>query len=222
MFQAPRKAKRLYFDVIPKAVDEYVTFVDKFAAMDEAQKLTNPVFHIHNGDVPQSASPVSFALLLNLVSASNAENKDVLWGFIDTYAPGTTAETHPFLDRLTDYALAYYRDFVAPNKTYRAASEVEKTALDDLLARLEALPQNADGETIQTEVYATGMAHFEENLRGWFQALYEILWGKARARALVLLPRFTACKKPVRLSRRVVTANCCRLRNPAISALWGR
>jgi lysyl-tRNA synthetase class 1 len=184
MFQAPRKAKRLYFDVIPKAVDEYITFVDKFAAMETAQQLTNPAFHIHNGHVPDSASPVSFALLLNLVSASNAENKQVLWGFIDTYAPGTTAETHPFLDRLTDYALAYYRDFVAPNKTYRAASAEEKTALDDLLARLQALPETANGETIQTEVYATGMAHFEENLRGWFQALYEVLLGQSQG------PRF--------------------------------
>ena len=178
MFQAPRKAKRLYFDVIPKAVDEYITFVDKFAAMETAQQLTNPAFHIHNGNVPDSASPVSFALLLNLVSASNAENKQVLWGFIDTYAPGTSAETHPFLDRLTDYALAYYRDFVAPHKTYRAADEAEKTALSDLYERLSALPENADGETIQTEIYAVGMAHFEEDLRGWFQTLYQILLGQ--------------------------------------------
>ena len=184
MFQNPRKAKRLFFDVIPKAVDEYITFVDKYAAMDEAQKLTNPAHHIHNGAVPDSASPVSFALLLNLVSASNAENKDVLWGFIDTYAPGTNAETHPFLDHLTDYALAYYRDFVAPHKTYRAASAEEEIALRDLLARLESLPPSADGETIQTEVYAAGMAHFEDNLRGWFQALYEILLGQSQG------PRF--------------------------------
>ena len=184
MFQNPRKAKRLYFDVIPKAVDEYITFVDKYAAMDTPQKLTNPAHHIHNGDVPESASPVSFALLLNLVSASNAENKDVLWGFIDTYAPGTTPQSHPLLDRLTDYALAYYRDFVAPSKTYRSATGAEKAAMQELLTRLQALPQDADGETIQTEVYAVGMAHFEDNLRGWFQALYEILLGQSQG------PRF--------------------------------
>lgn len=184
MFQAPRKAKRLYFDVIPKAVDEYISFVEKFGAMDEAQKLSNPAHHIHNGEVPETASPVSFALLLNLVSASNANNKETLWGFIDTYAPGTTAQTHPFLDRLTDYALAYYRDFVAPSKTYRAVEEAERVAMQDLLARLKALPQNADGETIQSEVYAVGMVHFEENLRGWFQALYEILLGQSQG------PRF--------------------------------
>ena len=183
-FQAPRKAKRLYFDVIPKAVDEYVTFVEKYAAMDEAQKLTNPAYHIHDGAVPTGASPVSFALLLNLVSASNANTKETLWGFIETYAPGTSAASHPFLDRLTDYALAYYRDFVAPQKTYRTATAEEKTAMQDLLARFEKLPKEADGETIQSEVYAVGMAHFEDNLRGWFQALYEILLGQSQG------PRF--------------------------------
>ena len=184
MFQSPRKAKRLYFDVIPKAVDEYITFVDKYGAMDETQKLTNPAFHIHNGAVPDGASPVSFALLLNLVSASNANDKETLWGFIGNYAPGTTAEHFPLLDRLTDYALAYYRDFVAPNKTYRAATAEEKAAMDALVEKLRALPQDADGETIQSEVYAVGMAHFEENLRGWFQALYEILLGQSQG------PRF--------------------------------
>ena len=184
MFQAPRKAKRLHFDVIPKAVDEYITFVDKYAAMDDTQKLTNPAYHIHNGEVPDSASPVSFALLLNLVSASNAENKQVLWGFIDSYAAGVTAQTHPFLDRLTDYALTYYRDFVAPNKTYRAATDDERVALQDLHDKLSALAADADGETIQTEIYAVGKAHFDDNLRDWFQALYEILLGQSQG------PRF--------------------------------
>jgi len=184
MFQNPRKAKRLHFDVIPKAVDEYITFVDKYAAMDEAQRLTNPAHHIHNGQVPSALSPVSFALLLNLVSASNAENKQVLWGFIDTYAPGTSAQTHPFLDGLTDYALTYYRDFVAPHKTYRAATAEETLALEELLQKLKALPETADGELIQTEIYAVGKAHFDENLRGWFQALYEILLGQSQG------PRF--------------------------------
>ena len=184
MFQSPRKAKRLYFDVIPKAVDEYVTFVDKYAGLEAAQKLASPAHHIHNGDVPDSASPVSFALLLNLVSASNADNKETLWGFIGTYAPGVTAATHPFLDRLTDYALAYYRDFVAPQKTYRAATEEEAAAMRALAERLAAMPADADGETVQSEVYAVGMAHFEDNLRGWFQALYEILLGQSQG------PRF--------------------------------
>ena len=184
MFQSPRKAKRLFFDVIPKAVDEYLTFIEKYDGLEDTQKLTSPPFHIHNGQPPAEASPVSFALLLNLVSASNAENKQVLWGFIDTYAPGTTAESHPFLDKLTDYALAYYRDFVEPTKSYRSATDTERVAMTELLQKLEALPADSDGETIQTEIYAVGKAHFEENLRGWFQALYEILLGQSQG------PRF--------------------------------
>lgn len=184
MFQSPRKAKRLFFDVIPKAVDEYLTFIDKYDGLEDAQKLTSPPFHIHNGQPPAEASPVSFALLLNLVSASNAENKDVLWGFIGTYAPGVSAQTHPFLDQLTDYALTYYRDFVSPQKSYRAANDAERAAIAELLGKLEALPADSDGETIQTEIYAVGKAHFEDNLRGWFQALYEILLGQSQG------PRF--------------------------------
>ena len=184
MFQNPRKAKRLFFDIIPKAVDEYLTFLDKYEALEDAQKLSSPPFHIHNGQPPTQGTPVTFALLLNLVSASNAENKDVLWGFIDTYAPGTTAQTHPLLDRLTDYALTYYRDFVAPKKSYRLASDAERAAMVELLEKLEALPSDSDGESIQTEIYAVGKAHFEEELRGWFQALYEILLGQSQG------PRF--------------------------------
>ena len=178
MFQSPRKAKRLYFDIIPKAVDEYITFVDKLPEQTVDQQLTNPTWHIHAGAQASSGSPVSFALLLNLVSASNAENKEVLWGFIGNYAPGVSAQSHPFLDRLTDYALVYYRDFVAPNKNFRAPSEDERAALADLAEKLAALDAAADAETIQSEVYAVGKAHFEDNLRGWFQTLYQVLLGQ--------------------------------------------
>ena len=190
MFQSPRKAKRLYFDIIPKAVDEYITFLDKLPEQSGDQQLTNPAWHIHAGsqasdqdgdqasDQAGSGSPVSFALLLNLVSASNAENKEVLWGFIDNYAPGVNAQSHPFLDRLTDYALVYYRDFVAPNKSFRAPSEDERAALVDLSEKFAALDEASDAETIQTEVYAVGKAYFEDNLRGWFQTLYQVLLGQ--------------------------------------------
>ena len=178
MFQSPRKAKRLYFDIIPKAVDEYITFLDKLPDQPGDQQLSNPVWHIHAGGAETTGSPVSFALLLNLVSASNAENKQVLWGFINSYAPGVTARTHPLLDRLTDYALVYYRDFVAPNKTFRAPTPEEHQALVELAEKLAGLDGQADGETIQSEVYAVGKAYFEDNLRGWFQTLYQVLRGQ--------------------------------------------
>ena len=180
MYQAPRKAKRLYFDVIPKAVDEYYSFVSAFQRQEDAEKLGNPAFHIHTGDVPQIELPISFALLLNLVAAANTDDRAVLWGFISRYVAGATPETHPELDRLVGYALAYFRDRVAPSLQVRAPSEQEKAAMQDLVQRLDALPADADAESYQTEVFEAGKAHGFENLRDWFKALYECLLGQSQ------------------------------------------
>ncbi len=185
MFQKPRTAKRLYFDVIPKAVDEYLAHLDGYQSQNEAERLENPAWHIHSGQVGQEGSPVSFALLLNLVSAANAETKAQLWAFIAKYAPGVTPENHPLLDRLTGYALAFYEDRVKPTKRFRPASEMERAAMLDLAARFEAFdPGETDGELIQNAVYEVGKAHGFEPLRDWFKALYEVLLGQEQG------PRF--------------------------------
>ncbi len=177
-FQKPKTAKKLYFDVIPKAADEYLSFVEAFAKQNLAEQLENPAWHIHSGAPPRNLSPISFALLTNLVSASNAESKDLLWAFIAKYAPGVTPSTHPFLDKLCNYALAYFNDFVKPTKRFREATQKERAAFEDLIARLDALPADtADGETIQNEVYAVGKEHAFEPLRDWFKGLYEVLFG---------------------------------------------
>ncbi len=181
MFQSPQKAKRLYFDVLPKAVDEYFTFVDKYHTQELADQYKNPAWHIHGGDVPAEELPVSFALLLNLVSAANAEDKTTLWGFVARYAEGANAETYPALDRLMDYAIRYYHDFVRPNKKYRLPTEQEHDGLENLKKRLEALdPQETDAEVIMTEVYSAGKDVEFENLREWFQGCYEVLLGQSQ------------------------------------------
>ena len=179
MFQKPRAAKRLYFDVIPRAVDEYLSHLESFEREeDPAKRLENPAWHIHNGQPPREEAHLSFSILLKLASACNSEDPAVLWGFISRYAPQATPENAPILDGLVGYAIAYYRDFVKPNKRYRAATAEEQAAIADLLARLEALPADAEAETIQHEVYETGKAQGYENLRDWFKALYEILFGE--------------------------------------------
>jgi len=178
MFQKPRTAKRLYFDVIPRNVDDYYTFLDKYEGEETDQQLANPVWHIHNGTPPRVDLPVGFSMLLNLVSASNSEDSAVLWGFISRYAPGATPESHPELDRLVGYAIRYFHDFVAPAKTFRAPNDVERAALEDLDRRLAALPADADGKVIQDEVYAVGKEHPFDNLRDWFKALYQVLLGQ--------------------------------------------
>ena len=183
-FQKPRVAKKLYFDVIPKAVDEYLTFLEKYPDEELKRQVENPVWHIHGGNPPRETSPVSFALLLNLVSAANPENRDQLWGFISRYAPEASAQSHPLLDRLAGYAMAYYRDFVEPTKSYRAPNDQERAAMADLAKRLRAWGAPADQGEPQTLTFSVGKEHAFENLRGWFQALYEVLLGQSQG------PRF--------------------------------
>ena len=180
MYQQPKRARRLFFDAIPKATDEYLTFLGKAGEQAAAELAENPVWHIHEGRPPAQATPLSFSLLLNLASVANAEEKGILWGFISRYAPEATPASHPLLDRLADHAIAYYRDFVKPAKAYRAPGDAERAALEDLASVLAAMPAGASGEEIQSEIYAVGKRHNFENLRDWFRALYEILLGQSQ------------------------------------------
>jgi lysyl-tRNA synthetase class 1 len=175
MYNKPQSAKRLYFDVIPRAVDEYVGNLDKLRAETEP---ANPAWHIHAGRLPNHAgSPISFAMLLNLASVVNADSPDILWGFIRRYAPGASSETQPLLDRLVDHAIAYYRDFVRPEKRYRQPSDMERAALEDLATTLAGLTDGS-AEIIQNAVFEVGKRHPFPDLRTWFGALYQILLGQ--------------------------------------------
>lgn len=181
MYQSPRKAKRLYFDVIPRAVDEYLTFLAKYQEEDEAKRLANPVWHVHGGQPPKpETAGLSFNLLLNLACACNPEDPAVLWGFISRYAKGANPQNAPLLDKLVGYAINYYQDFVRSAKQYRRATPGEHAALADLAKSLQALPAEADADAIQNLVFETGKKHGFEELRLWFQALYEILLGQSQ------------------------------------------
>jgi lysyl-tRNA synthetase class 1 len=186
MYQKPKAAKRLYFDVIPRTVDDYLQFISAYPNQEGKQKLENPVWHIHTGHPPRAELPITFALLLNLVAASNAHDKDVLWGFIRRISPGATPDEHPLLDQLAGYAVRYYEDFVAPTKVFREATEIERTALQALDKALAAAPADADAATLQNLVYEAGKTNGypKENLRQWFRAIYEVLLGSSQG------PRF--------------------------------
>jgi len=185
MFQSPKSAKSLHFGVIPRATDDWMSFVEQYKTQEPNKQIDNAVWSIHGGNPPETTSPVSFSLMMNLVGVANASNKDQLWAYFAKYLPNATPENEPLLDRLMDYALNYYEDFVKPTKVYRAPTEMEKAALLDLAARLKALPQDTtDGEVIQNEVYAVGKEHGFEPLRAWFAALYEVLLGASQG------PRF--------------------------------
>lgn len=185
MFQSPKSAKKLYFDVIPKATDEYLQQLDAFGRQEPAKQLDNPVWHIHSGKPPEQGSPVSFSLMLNLVSAADASTKEILWGFLSRYIPGASPDSQPLLDRLAGYAINYYEDFVKPTKTFRAPTDQERAAMLELLAKLKAIPAGSqDAELIQNEVFEVGKTHGFDPLRAWFQALYEVLLGQSQG------PRF--------------------------------
>ncbi len=187
MFQRPASAKKLHFDIIPKAVDEYITFAGKLAEQDDKQKLENPAWYIHDGAVPNSQhTPISFALLLNLVNAANTDDPEVLWGFIRQYSADATPENAPFLDRLVGYAIRYYKDFVLPEKQYRAPDERETKALNALAAKLETMDNGLEAEDYMTEVFSAGKdnGYDKSELRDWFQAIYEVCLGQSQG------PRF--------------------------------
>ncbi|WP_289153914.1 lysine--tRNA ligase [uncultured Salipiger sp.] len=184
MFQKPKTAKRLWWDVIPKAVDEYHQQLRAFPDQDVKAQLANPVWHIHGGDVPESKMVVPFSMLLNLASAAGAEDKDAMWGFIRRYAPEASPASHPDMDDAAGFSVRYYNDFVKPTKSFRAPDETERAAMEDLAARLRAYEGPADDEALQTLVFAVGKEHGFENLRDWFKALYEVLLGQSQG------PRF--------------------------------
>lgn len=183
-FQKPRVAKRLYFDVIPRAVDEYLTFLDRFPEEDPAARLENPVWHIHSGNPPAQSSPVSFSLLMNLVAAANPTDVSQLWSYITRYAPATSPGSHPLLDQLAGYAMKYYSDFILPEKVFRSPTEQERAALRDFSDRLKAFTDEPTSENLQTLAFSVGKDHGFANLRDWFRALYEVLLGQEQG------PRF--------------------------------
>ncbi|EJF83443.1 lysine-tRNA ligase [Bartonella elizabethae Re6043vi] len=193
MFSKPKTAKRLYFDVIPKVVDEYYAHLSAYGRQSWQERLNNPVWHIHNGCPPQVDLPVPFALLLNLVSASNAENKEVLWGFISRYAQGANAQTYPELDQLVQFALKYFDVFVKPNKKFRAADDSERATLTQIDAKLASLPETADSNMIQNALLDVARLieryqdHNKKSPEGgpgvsnvFFQMIYEVLLGQER------------------------------------------
>ncbi|HCR85948.1 MAG TPA: lysine--tRNA ligase [Alphaproteobacteria bacterium] len=180
MFNSPQKAKKLHFDVIPQHIDDYIKFSENAQKETEDKLIDNPFWHINNGEIENLNLPVSFALLVNLASACNPDNKDILWSFITRYADGVTKEKSPYLDKLAELAVKYYYDFVKPTKQYHTPNEAEKKAVLDVRAKIETLPDSLTADEIQTQIFEIGKQNgYEQNLRDWFSLLYKVLLGQA-------------------------------------------
>jgi lysyl-tRNA synthetase class 1 len=203
MFQRPTAAKRLYFDVIPRAVDDYLGFLEAYPRQTWKERLGNPVWHIHSGAPPEpevltpdgsGRATISFAMLLNLAAVSNDENPSVLWGFLRRYCPSASPQTHPGLDSLVRYAVIYFRDFVAPKKRYREADDVERGVLSQLSSKLAQLPKDVRVGEIQHALYdiARPIPRYQDNsAKGattarpgvsneFFNMVYAVLLGENR------------------------------------------
>jgi len=205
MYQNPKRAKKLYSDVVPKAVDEYLTCIDKFTEQDIRHKLLNPVWHVHNGNPPKEKSIMPFSVLLNLVGTSNANDKDVLWKFIKKNKKDIKVSDHPILDSLVEYALKYFNDIVKPNKKYRKPNDKEKRALQDLVKRLKDCKERMDPEAIQTIVYSVGKDNgYKENLREWFKAIYEIIFGDQDGPRMGFFISFFGIKESIELLNKYI------------------
>jgi lysyl-tRNA synthetase, class I len=203
MFQKPTAAKRLYFDVIPRTVDEYLGFLEAYPRQAWRERLGNPVWHIHGGKPPEPEvltrdgnrqATISFAMLLNLAAVSNDENPSVLWGFLRRYYPSASPLAHPGLDSLVRYAVVYFRDFVAPRKRYRQADDVEREALKQLSSKLAQLPPDVSADEIQHALYDIGrpIPRYQDHAakgataarpgvsNEFFNMIYAVLLGESR------------------------------------------
>ena len=178
MYQNPKRAKKLYNEIVPKAVDEYLEFIEKAKTQDELQLLMNPVWHVHNGSVPKEKMIMSFSMLLNLVETSNAENKELLWKFVKKYKENISEKDHPIFDNLVGYAIKYFNDVIKAKKKYKIPDQIEKKALEALISTLDKCNDKMSPEEIQTLIYSTGKENgYSENLRDWFKLIYEVVFG---------------------------------------------
>ena len=178
MYQNPQRAKKLYPEVIPKTVDEYLNFLEKFITQSVKEKLGNPVWHVHDGKPPEEKNVISYAVLLNLVSASNAESQDVIWKFVQNFNPKVTQKSHPILNSLVSKAIIYFKDIVKPKKKFRKPNDVETKAFKDLINTLDQINDNQSPAEIQTEVFSIGKKYYEKDkLREWFKTIYEVIFG---------------------------------------------
>jgi lysyl-tRNA synthetase class 1 len=178
MYQNPKRAKKLYKEIVPKAVDEYLDNIEKSKKQTEQQLIMNPVWHVHNGKIPSEEMIMTFSMLLNLVETSNADNKDLLWKFVKKYKSDIQEENFPIFDGLVAYAIKYFNDVIKSQKKYKIPNEIEKEALKALVKTLEKCNDGMSPEDIQTLIYSTGKENgYDDKLRDWFKLIYEVVFG---------------------------------------------
>ena len=200
MYQNPKRAKKLYNEIVSKTVDDYFSFIEKSKKQDQSQLLLNPVWHVHNGNVPKEEIIMSFSMLLNLVETSNAETKDILWKFVKKYKPNIDEKNFPIFDKMVGYAIKYFNDVIKQSKKYKIPKDPEKKALLQLVKILEGCNENMTPEEIQTQIYTAGKENgYKENLREWFKLIYEVVFGDENGPRMGFFISFFGLKETIKL-----------------------
>ena len=200
MYPNPKRAKKLYSEIVPKTVDEYLLLLEKYQTQDNKEKILNPVWHVHNGKPPNEKVVMPFSMLLNLAGSSNADNKEILWKFIKRFHKNIGPNNHPILDGLTEYAINYFKDKVEPNKKFKIPNTEEKKALQSLAQSLNQITQNLKPEEIQTVVYTAGKSNgYAQKLRDWFKLIYQVLFGEEDGPRMGFFISFFGIKETIKL-----------------------
>ena len=200
MYQNPKRAKKLYSEVVPKTVDEYLSFIEKYPSQEIKDQIQNPVWHVHKGKPPKEKIVMPFSMLLNLVGSSNADNKDILWKFINRFHKEINPKENQILDGLTKYAINYFKDKVEPNKKFKKPNAEEKQALENLVKKLSKIDQSLSPEDIQTYVYTVGKENgYEKNLRDWFKLIYEVVFGEENGPRMGFFISFFGLNETIKL-----------------------
>ena len=200
MYQNPKRAKKLYKEIVPKAVDEYLDFIQKSKSQNELQILLNPAWHVHNGKIPKEDLIMSFSMLLNLVEASNADSKELLWKFVKKYKKNIIENEFPIFDNLIGYAIKYFNEVIKLKKKYKKPNENEMKALQALISTLDKCNDDMSPEDIQTLIYSTGKDNgYKEKLREWFKLIYEVVFGDENGPRLGFFISFFGVKETKQL-----------------------
>ncbi len=200
MYPNPKRAKKLYSEVVPKTVDEYLSYIEKFPNQEIKDKILNPVWHVHNGKPPQEKIIMPFSMLLNLVGSSNADKKETLWKFINRFHKEIKPEDHKILDELTKHAINYFKDKVEPKKKFKKPNEIEKKALENLVIKLKQIDQSSNPEDIQTQVYTVGKENgYDKNLRDWFRLIYQVVFGEENGPRMGFFISFFGLNETIKL-----------------------
>ena len=196
----PKEQKKLYSEVVPKTVDDYLSNIEKYPSQEIKDKILNPVWHVHNGKPPQEKIVMPFSMLLNLVGSSNADNRDILWKFINRFHKEINPKDYKILDNLTGYAINYFKDKVEPNKKFKKPDLKEKKALENLILNLESIDKKLSPEEIQTKVYTVGKENgYEKNLRDWFKLIYEVVFGEVNGPRIGFFISFFGLNETIKL-----------------------